>query len=209
MITGYLDEFTRECIAIEVDRRLPAARVIDVLARAFEQHGAPLYLRSDNGPEFVATILRRWLCERGVATHYIEPASPWQNAYGESFNDKFRAECLCMDVFHTLAESQILIELWRVEYNQERPHMSLDYLTPAEFADKWRRRDTTPVGALPMPRASLSLWGLPDGKQKEQAGPAPCPSVQSPATALGSLSSGALSSARENKRSTKRDLQLS
>jgi putative transposase len=203
-----MDEFTRQCIAIEVDRRLPATRVIEVLARAMEEHGAPEYLRSDNGPEFIATVLRRWLFERGVATHYIEPGSPWQNAYGESFNDKFRRECLNMDVFHTLAESQVLIELWRVEYNQERPHMSLGYLTPAEFADKWSRRDATPVGALPMTRASLSLLGLRDEEQKEEAGLAPCPSLQSPATALGSLSSGALSSAQANQRSTNQENQL-
>lgn len=204
-----IDEFTRECIAIEVDRRLPATRVMEVLTRAFEQHGAPAYLRSDNGPEFIATVLRRWLEERGVATHYIEPGSPWQNAYGESFNDKFRGECLNMEVFHALAEAQVLIELWRVEYNQERPHMSLGYLTPAEFAHKWRTRDATPVGALPLKRLSLSLLGLRDGEEKEKAGFAPCPSLQSPATALGSLSSGALSSARANQLTMSTDNQLS
>jgi putative transposase len=204
-----IDEFTRECIAIEVDRRLPATRVIEVLARTFEQHGAPAYLRSDNGPEFIAKALRRWLAERGVATHYIEPGSPWQNAYGESFNGTFRGDCLNMEVFHSLAEAQVLIELWRAEYNQERPHMSLGYLTPAEFAEKWRTRDATPIGALPLRRASLSLLGLADGEQTERAGPAPRPSAQSPATALGALSSGALSSARENQITMTTDHRLS
>lgn len=201
-----IDEFTRQCMAIEVDRRLPASRVIEVLARAIEHHGAPVYLRSDNGPEFIAKSLRAWLTLRGITTHYIEPGSPWQNAFGESFNDKFRAECLNMEVFDTLAEAQVLIELYRVYYNKERPHMGLGYLTPAECEAKWRAGDATGVGTLPIRRTSLPLWGLPDEEEKEKAGHAPRPSVQSPATALGSLSSGALSSARAAK-STKRSEQ--
>jgi transposase InsO family protein len=106
------DEFTRLSPAIAADRRIPAASVIGVLESAFAEHGAPQYLRSDNGPEFIAKAVRQWLAERGVKTHYIDPGSPWQNAYGESFNNSLRDECLNLEVFHSLAEARVLIEQW-------------------------------------------------------------------------------------------------
>jgi putative transposase len=133
-----IDEFTRECLAIKVERRLPAKAVIEVLEQVLAKRGVPEFLRSDNGPEFMAEAIQRWLTPRQVQTHYIEPGSPWQNAYGESFNGKFRDECLNMEVFYSVAEAAAIVEMWRRSYNQERPHSSLSYQTPAEFAATWR-----------------------------------------------------------------------
>jgi putative transposase len=132
-----VDEFTRECLAIKVERRLPAKAVIEVLEQVFTERGMPEFLRSDNGPEFIAKAIQGWLQERQVKTRYIEPGSPWQNAYGESFNGKFRDECLNMEVFYSRAEATTIVESWRWSYNHERPHSSLAYQTPAEFAAAW------------------------------------------------------------------------
>lgn len=129
-----LDEFTRECLAIRVDRSIGARQVIATLEWLFILHGAPAHLRSDNGPEFIAKALRGWLEERGPETLYITPGSPWENPYIESFHGKFRDECLNMHVFADGRHAQDVIELWRNEYNELRPHSSLDYMTPAEFA---------------------------------------------------------------------------
>lgn len=127
------DEWTREGLAVEVDRSLPANRVIEVLEWVIAERGAPEYLRSDNGPEFIAQELLNWLKGREVETHHIDPGSPWQNAYGESFNATLRRECLSQEVFHSLREARLVTELWRRWYNEERPHSSLGYLTPVEF----------------------------------------------------------------------------
>lgn len=127
------DEFTREALAIEVAAVLPARHVMAVLARLFEVHGAPRLLRSDNGPEFVAMVLTRWLTTQGAGTVYIEPGSPWQNGVGESFNGKLRDECLNAEVFLGLADARVHIEGWCRAYNEERPHSSLGYLTPHGF----------------------------------------------------------------------------
>ncbi|MBF0571491.1 MAG: IS3 family transposase, partial [Candidatus Omnitrophica bacterium] len=126
-----IDEFTRECLVIEVDRRLNSANVIEVLSRLFVERGTPQYLRSDNGPEFIARRVRFWLKRQGVNTLFIEPGSPWENGYIESFNGKLRNELLNREIFDTLYESQVLIERWRVEYNTIRPHSSLGYRPPA------------------------------------------------------------------------------
>ncbi|GMW03856.1 MAG: hypothetical protein AMXMBFR84_49900 [Candidatus Hydrogenedentota bacterium] len=131
-----VDEFTRRCLDIEINRRMPSKKVLDVLLRAFERYGTPVCLRSDNGPEFIAKALKRELAARGVHAHYIDPESPWQNAFGECFNGTFRSECLDLELFHSVAEAQVIAETWRVEYNTERPHSSLDYLTPEEFYAK-------------------------------------------------------------------------
>jgi putative transposase len=131
------DDFTRECHAIEVATSVPASRVIAVLARLFAEHGAPAYLRSDNGPEFIALALQAWLCERQTQTHYIDKGSPWQNGFRESFHGRFRDEFLYGTLFVSLAEARVLCETWRREYNEERSHQSLGYLTPAEFKAKW------------------------------------------------------------------------
>ncbi len=135
------DEFTREGLAVEVDRRLPSRRVVEVLAKLFRERGAPVYLRSDNGPEFIARIVKHWLQESGTKTIYIEPGRPWQNAYGESFNGRFRDECLNLELFHSVNEGRVVMENWRRYYNEERPHSSLGYQTPAEYRAAWLKKE--------------------------------------------------------------------
>jgi transposase InsO family protein len=126
-----VDEFSRECLAIRVGRRLKSADVIDVLADLFILRGIPGHIRSDNGPEFVATAVRAWINGVGAQTAFIEPGSPWENGYVESFNGKLRDELLNAEVFHTLAEARVLIEQWCRHYNTQRPHSSLGYRPPA------------------------------------------------------------------------------
>ena len=126
-----VDEFTRECLCIRVGRKLGSADVIDVLADLFIARGVPGYIRSDNGPEFVATAVRGWISGVGAKTAFIEPGSPWENGYVESFNGKLRDELLNAEVFHTLAEAKVLIEQWRRHYNTVRPHSALGYRPPA------------------------------------------------------------------------------
>lgn len=133
-ILNIIDEFTRESLAVEVDRKLNSANVIDVLSRLFVERGTPQYIRSDNGPEFIARRVRYWLKRQGVDTLFIEPGSPWENGYIESFNGKMRNELLDREIFDTLYESQVLIERWRVQYNTIRPHSSLGYRPPAPEA---------------------------------------------------------------------------
>jgi putative transposase len=129
-----IDEHSRECLAIEVARKLTSRDVIRVLARLMLRHGVPMHIRSDNGPEFVAKAVRRWLRRLRVETLFIEPGSPWENGYIESFNGKFRDEHLNGEVFYTLKEARVLIETWRQHYNQVRPHSSLGYRPPAPEA---------------------------------------------------------------------------
>jgi putative transposase len=132
-----VDEFTRECLAIEVATTLPAVRVIGVLDRLFAAHGAPAYLRSDNGPEFIAHVIQAWLALHQAQTLYIDPGCPWQNGFGESFNGSLRDECLNMQAFASVAEARVQIERFRRSYNEERPHSRLGYRTPAEFKADW------------------------------------------------------------------------
>jgi putative transposase len=136
-----VDEFTRECHAIESERSFTAQDVISTLSYLFQVHGEPEYIRSDNGPEFIAAAVQEWLASSGVKTLYIKPASPWENAYVESFNGKLEDELLGREIFHTLVESKVIVEQYRVEYNHERPHSSLGYQTPVEFASSCRSRD--------------------------------------------------------------------
>ena len=126
-----LDEWPRECLAIEVDWKLNSERVLACLARLFVERGVPDYIRSDNGPEFTAEAVREWLGRIGGKTLFIEPGSPWENGYIESFNGKLRDELLNREIFYTLKEAQILIERWRRHYNGVRPHSSLGYRPPA------------------------------------------------------------------------------
>ncbi len=130
------DEWTKEGLAIEVDSRIRSGRVIDVLARLVAVHGAPTYLRSDNGPEFVSRALLKWITDHGIGTALIDPGKPWQNGVGESFNGKFRDECLNIEWFRSRTEAKIVIEQWRRHYSAVRPHSSLGYLTPVEFVAK-------------------------------------------------------------------------
>jgi putative transposase len=128
-----VDEYTRECLAITVDRSLPAGRVVEVLGQLVARYGPPGYLRSDNGPEFIARRVRQWLARTGITTAYIDPGKPWQNGVGESFHSRFRDECLDREWFHTPQEARVLIEQYRRQYNEARPHSSLGYHTPAEI----------------------------------------------------------------------------
>ncbi len=129
-----VDEYTRECLAIEVERSITAEDVIATLARLFEERGEPRHIRSDNGPEFVATALKRWLKASGVGTLYIEPGSPWENAYAESFIGRLGDELLKREVFTSLMEAKVLAEEYREHHNERRPHSALSYRTPSEFA---------------------------------------------------------------------------
>jgi transposase InsO family protein len=126
-----LDEYTRECLAIEVQRRLNSRDVLERLAELFMDRGVPEHIRSDNGPEFTAKAVREWLARLEVKPLFIEPGSPWENGYIESFNGKLRDELLNREVFDTLWEAQVLTERWRREYNQVRPHSALGYRPPA------------------------------------------------------------------------------
>ncbi|MBV6500938.1 MAG: IS3 family transposase ISMdi16 [Prosthecobacter sp.] len=127
------DEFTRESVDLEVERRMEAKDVMRVLAAAVAERGAPAYVRSDNGPEFIAKAVRERIAEQGFQTLYIEPGSPWQNAYSESFNSRLRDELLNREIFATLAEANVLGRDYRRTYNEQRLHSSLDYQPPAEF----------------------------------------------------------------------------
>ena len=129
-----VDEFTRECLTLEVERRMEAQDVMGVLEYLFALRGSPRYLRSDNGPEFVSKRIKGWLAERKTGTLFIEPGSPWENAYIESFNSRLRNDFLNVEVFGTLKEAQVLAEEHRLEYNHRRPHSALGYRTPAAFA---------------------------------------------------------------------------
>ena len=129
-----VDEWTRECLAVEVEARINSPRVIEVLARLMSLHGHPQYLRSDNGPEFVSKAVKQWLSRSGVQTAYIDRGKPWQNGLNESFNGKLRDECLNLEWFRDRAEAKVVIEQWRKHYNEQRPHSSLGYKTPAQFS---------------------------------------------------------------------------
>ena len=129
-----IDEFTRECLVLKVARSITSADVIEFFQGLFVAHGVPRHIRSDNGPEFIAAGLRSWLSSAQIGPLYIEPGSPWENGYAESFHSKLRDEFLECEVFETVHDAQALGTAWRRSYNEERPHMSLGYRTPAEFA---------------------------------------------------------------------------
>ncbi len=140
-----IDEFTRECLAIRVSRKLKAVDVIDALTDLFILRGIPGHIRSDNGPEFIAKALRDWIVAVGASTAYIEPGSPWENGYCESFNSKLRDELLNGEIFYTLKEAKVVIEAWRRHYNTQRPHSSLGYRPPAPDALVWPAPKTSPA----------------------------------------------------------------
>ena len=133
-LLNVLDEYSRECLAVVVKRQLTADDVVECLADLFIRKGIPLHLRSDNGPEFTAIAVREWLGRLGVRTLFIEPGSPWENGYMESFNGKMRDELLNGEIFYTLEEARTIIEDWRLHYNHHRPHSSLGYRPPAPEA---------------------------------------------------------------------------
>ena len=144
-----IDEFTRECLAIRINRKLKSSDVIDVLADQFILRGVPDHIRSDNGAEFSAKAVQEWIAAVGARTAYIEPGSPWENGYCESFNSKLRDELLNGEVFCTLQEARIVIESWRQHYNTVRPHSSLGYKPPAPEAFISSRPAAQPQSAPP------------------------------------------------------------
>ena len=133
-ILTLLDEHTRQCLAIHPARSIRAIDVITVVEAAIARYGVPEHLRSDNGPEFIAYCIQDWLKAQEIKTLYIKPGSPWENGHIESFHDKLRDECLNRELFGNLHEARVILESWRVEYNERRPHSSLGYLTPSEYA---------------------------------------------------------------------------
>ena len=157
-ILAIIDEYTRECLAIRVASSIPALAVVEVLEWLFLTRGVPKYLRSDNGPEFVARAVCQWLKESGCQTLFITPGSPWENGYIESFNDKLRDECLNREIFRNGQEAQAIVETWRQQYNNYRPHSSLGYLTPAEFARRYYEKNrVTEIKQALEKAGSLSL----------------------------------------------------
>lgn len=137
-----VDEYTRECLALEVRRGMTAKAVGEVLAGVVRERGAPLHIRSDNGPEFIAKGIRGWMVKAGLETLSIEPGAPWENGYAESFNSKVRDELLNAEEFTSLVEAQVLAKEWKRDYNQVRPHSSLGYRTPAEYGAMVPRADS-------------------------------------------------------------------
>lgn len=186
-----VDEYDRRGLAIEVRRSFKSVDVVAALEIAFACYGAPQYLRSDNGSEFIANRVKNWLAEKGVQTHYIDPGSPWQNAFGESFNGTVRREHLNRESFATLAEAQVLTAMWLRYYNTERAHTSLGYKTPEQC-----HRQFLELG--PSSQRGLAHAANPQGVKKNgaQCNPTPHPCVIGPAPALRSLPSVALSSVR-------------
>ena len=142
---GLIDEYTRECLALEVERSMRAVDVIDVLSQVLLIRGVPKHIRSDNGPEFIAQAMRRYHESAGIDTLYIEPGAPWQNGYEESFFSRLRDELLNAEEFMDLPDAKSLATHWQSDYNHRRPHSSLRYLTPAEFA----AQSSSFLGALP------------------------------------------------------------
>jgi putative transposase len=129
-----VDEYTRECLALKVDRSITSEDVIDTLAELFAIRGVPKCIRSDNGPEFVAQAIQRWTKQLGIETLYIAPGSPWENGYAESFHSRLRDEFLAIEEFESLSAARKLTAVWKEDYNHHRPHSSLGYVTPVEFA---------------------------------------------------------------------------
>lgn len=162
-----IDEFTRECLAIETARTFTARDVILTLQYLFAVRGAPEHVRSDNGPEFIAKEIQRWLERASVGTLYIQKASPWENGYVESFNGKLRDELLNRELFLSRAEARYVLDEWRLEYNHRRPHSGIGWQMPAVYAGKWKDESAgafsaatqagPPVGAAPLPAAQPAI----------------------------------------------------
>lgn len=135
------DEFTRQCIEIEVEHRMNAKYVGQALLKCFATHGVPEFIRSDNGSEFIAKSLMQLMKEQNVKPYHVEPGSPWQNGFDERFNGTYRTDCANQHTFHSVDHARVISKLYRKEYNQERPHSSLDYQTPDEFAATWKKEN--------------------------------------------------------------------
>ena len=167
-LCNVVDEFTGEALAMRVARSCDADQVVTIIEALVAERGAPTHLRMDNGPELIAWALRDWCRLAGTTTTYIEPGSPWENPFVESFNGRARDELLNIEEFTTLLEAQVVTEAWRVEYNTYRPHSCLGGLTPAEFAARWMptdqnggTNDPSPVPAPPPRSLELTLADSP------------------------------------------------
>lgn len=182
------DEYTRESLAIEVGTTFRALHVREVLANVFTERGAPKFMRSDNGPEFVALEVGLWLADQRIRTHLIDPGKPWQNGFAESFNARFRDEFLNQESFHSVGEARVMARSFSRRYNESHPHSSLGFHTPSEFAA------ICASGALPPNPRDLSPWATP-GATRKRAGQSQPPPCGGPGPALRSLPSVALSSA--------------
>ncbi len=148
-----VDEFTRENLALRINRSITGEDVLNELSRLMGERGVPTGIRSDNGPEFIAQKVRNWLKDLGVGTLFVEPGAPWQNGYVESFNSRFRDEFLNMEIFNNIKEAQTLAAKWRKAYNEERPHSALNYMTPAQFAaSPWGLDSASLSSASPRPQ---------------------------------------------------------
>ncbi len=156
-----IGEFTRESLAIEVAWSFTAERVVEVLQYLFAVRGAPEHLRSDNGPEFVAQAVTRWLDRAGVTTLFIAKGSPWENGYVESFNSRLRDELLDRELFLSVADARWVVDRWRLDYNHHRPHSSLDYQTPAAFAARCAASAPKLASATPPPTSPLQQHSGP------------------------------------------------
>ena len=156
-VFNMIDEYTRECHCIHADRAINAHDVLRLLQEAIERKGAPSYIRSDNGPEFIAKAIQNWLAKNNIKTIYIDPGCPWQNGYAESFNSRFRIECLNRELIYTLSEARVIFSDWKARYNNVRPHRSLGLLTPAAFAKTHLLQGSDSGRATPSLRRSLQL----------------------------------------------------
>ncbi|MBN2136444.1 MAG: IS3 family transposase [Sedimentisphaerales bacterium] len=179
-ILTVVDEFTRESLETYVDESIPAAKVIEVLAFLFLLQGHPAYLRSDNGPEFVAQAIQEWLADHEIQTAYIEPGKPWQNGINEDFNGRLRDECLNVELFYGLADARWTIEAYRRYFNEQCLHGALGYVPPAEFKQRWLTEHPTVTGALPPAPRDLSLCpseqkGHKESRLTSTGGPASAP----------------------------------
>jgi putative transposase len=152
-----VDEYTRWCLALEVNRGMTAAQVKEVLRGAVREQGAPGHIRSDNGPEFIAKVIRQWLAQAKVETLYIDPGAPWENGYAESFNGKVRDELVDREEFASVLEAKVLAREWRQDYNHVRPHSSLGYRTPAEVVASCPR----PTSAALQPAEDTIVTNVP------------------------------------------------
>jgi putative transposase len=149
-----IDEFTRECLAIDVNQKIKGSDVVEVLRYLFAVRGCPAYIRSDNGPEFVSKIVQNWIKNCGVDTLYIAPGSPWENGYVESFNSKLRDELLNRELFLHIDELRYVVDRWRMDYNHYRPHSSLNYMAPAAFAAMYLEQGSATL-RLPQDREDM------------------------------------------------------
>jgi len=179
-ILTVVDEFTREAYETYVDYSIPAVKVIEVLEFLFVLHGHPKYLRSDNGPEFIATAIQEWLKHQQIQTAYIEPGKPWQNGVNESFNSRLRDECLNLELFYGLREARWTIESYRRYFNEQRLHGALGYVPPAEFKQQWLATHPSNAGTLPpdprdLPLTASKQKGSDESRTTPVGGPASAP----------------------------------